>query len=237
MGRVLGAQHTCHHERFAPGRKTAAVAAYFVNSYFWGARRCPGRHPYYGRAGTCLANWVGAGDPKSTSAVAMWLARASTSASAFRICAPSRFASSTNTGNSANWVTSMALAMQKVVSLGQGRAAASSRTRCEAGEESTAISTFMAISDFTSRWEKYFLGVPYKVSVTRFTWGGGDAAHRSGWQGSRKNPGHGLQTELRRIAMSTVPVIQRIILKNVLFLTDFSEPSTAALPFAAMIAR
>jgi len=53
MGRVLGAQHTCHHERFAPGRKTAAVAAYFVNPYFWGARRCPGRHPYYSRAGTC----------------------------------------------------------------------------------------------------------------------------------------------------------------------------------------
>src|SRR2546426_10130851 len=27
---VLGAQHTCYHERFAPSRKTAAVAAYFV---------------------------------------------------------------------------------------------------------------------------------------------------------------------------------------------------------------
>lgn len=37
--------------------------------------------------------------------------------------------------------------------------------------------------------------------------------------------------------MSTAPVIQRIGLKNVLFLTDFSEPSAAALPFAAMIAR
>jgi nucleotide-binding universal stress UspA family protein len=37
--------------------------------------------------------------------------------------------------------------------------------------------------------------------------------------------------------MSTVPVIKRIGLKNVLFLTDFSEPSAAALPFAAMIAR
>jgi nucleotide-binding universal stress UspA family protein len=37
--------------------------------------------------------------------------------------------------------------------------------------------------------------------------------------------------------MSTTPVIQRIGLKNVLFLTDFSEPSAAALPFAAMIAR
>jgi nucleotide-binding universal stress UspA family protein len=32
-------------------------------------------------------------------------------------------------------------------------------------------------------------------------------------------------------------VIKRIGLKNVLFLTDFSEPSAAALPFAAMIAR
>ena len=37
--------------------------------------------------------------------------------------------------------------------------------------------------------------------------------------------------------MSRVPVIQRIGLKNVMFLTDFSEPSAAALPFAAMIAR
>ena len=37
--------------------------------------------------------------------------------------------------------------------------------------------------------------------------------------------------------MSTVPVSKRIGLKNVLFLTDFSQPSTAALPFAAMIAR
>jgi nucleotide-binding universal stress UspA family protein len=37
--------------------------------------------------------------------------------------------------------------------------------------------------------------------------------------------------------MSTIPVIQRIGPKNVLFLTDFSEPSAAALPFAAMIAR
>jgi nucleotide-binding universal stress UspA family protein len=37
--------------------------------------------------------------------------------------------------------------------------------------------------------------------------------------------------------MSSVPISKRIGLKNVLFLTDFSEPSTAALPFAAMIAR
>src|SRR5207249_10410547 len=34
-----------------PGEKTAAVAAYFVNSYFRGAGRCPRRHPYYRRAG------------------------------------------------------------------------------------------------------------------------------------------------------------------------------------------
>jgi hypothetical protein len=27
MGRVLGAQHTCHHERFAPERTAAAAAA------------------------------------------------------------------------------------------------------------------------------------------------------------------------------------------------------------------
>src|SRR5258708_6700381 len=51
VGCVPGAQHTCHHERFAPRRKAAAVAAYFVNSHFWGAGRCPGRHPYYHRAG------------------------------------------------------------------------------------------------------------------------------------------------------------------------------------------
>jgi nucleotide-binding universal stress UspA family protein len=37
--------------------------------------------------------------------------------------------------------------------------------------------------------------------------------------------------------MSTAPLLKRIGLKNVLFLTDFSEPSVAALPFAAMIAR
>jgi nucleotide-binding universal stress UspA family protein len=37
--------------------------------------------------------------------------------------------------------------------------------------------------------------------------------------------------------MSTVPVNKRTGLKNVLFLTDFSQPSAAALPFAAMIAR
>ena len=51
VGGVLGAQHTCHHERFASRRETKAVAAYFVNSYFWEAGRCPGRRPYYRRAG------------------------------------------------------------------------------------------------------------------------------------------------------------------------------------------
>jgi len=30
------------------------VAAYFVNSYFWGAGRCPDRRPYYRRAGALL---------------------------------------------------------------------------------------------------------------------------------------------------------------------------------------
>src|SRR5229473_8146953 len=52
VGLVPGAQHTRYHERFASRRKTAAVAAYFVNPYFWGAGRCPGRHPHYGRAGS-----------------------------------------------------------------------------------------------------------------------------------------------------------------------------------------
>src|SRR5713101_2539754 len=37
--------------------------------------------------------------------------------------------------------------------------------------------------------------------------------------------------------METIPVSERIGLKNVLFLTDFSEPSSIALPYAAMIAR
>ena len=37
--------------------------------------------------------------------------------------------------------------------------------------------------------------------------------------------------------METVPVSRRIALKNILFLTDFSGPSTIALPYAAMIAR
>jgi len=37
--------------------------------------------------------------------------------------------------------------------------------------------------------------------------------------------------------METVPVSERIGLKNILFLTDFSEPSGVALPYAAMIAR
>jgi nucleotide-binding universal stress UspA family protein len=37
--------------------------------------------------------------------------------------------------------------------------------------------------------------------------------------------------------METVRVSERIGLKNILFLTDFSEPSSIALPYAAMIAR
>jgi len=37
--------------------------------------------------------------------------------------------------------------------------------------------------------------------------------------------------------METVSVSKRIALKNILFLTDFSEPSAVALPYAAMIAR
>jgi nucleotide-binding universal stress UspA family protein len=37
--------------------------------------------------------------------------------------------------------------------------------------------------------------------------------------------------------MQTLLVSTRITLKNILFLTDFSEPSVTALPFAAMIAR
>jgi len=39
------------------------------------------------------------------------------------------------------------------------------------------------------------------------------------------------------MVMQTLPVSKRIALKNILFLTDYSEPSVTALPFAAMIAR
>ena len=37
--------------------------------------------------------------------------------------------------------------------------------------------------------------------------------------------------------MKTVEASTRVTLKNILFLTDFSEPSEAALPFAVAIAR
>jgi nucleotide-binding universal stress UspA family protein len=39
------------------------------------------------------------------------------------------------------------------------------------------------------------------------------------------------------MVMQTLAVSKRIALKNILFLTDFPEPSVTALPFAAMIAR
>src|ERR1700737_4086198 len=65
VGRVSDAQHTRYHERFASGRKRAAVAAYFVNAYFWGARRCPGRRPHYGRAGACPGE-LGCGERKES---------------------------------------------------------------------------------------------------------------------------------------------------------------------------
>ncbi len=37
--------------------------------------------------------------------------------------------------------------------------------------------------------------------------------------------------------MSVVETDSRVLLRNILFLTDFSGPSEAALPFAAAIAR
>ena len=37
--------------------------------------------------------------------------------------------------------------------------------------------------------------------------------------------------------MPTVETSSRIAVKNILFLTDFSEPSEVALPFASAIAR
>src|SRR5260370_3643729 len=63
VGGVPGAQHTRYHERFASRRKRAAVAAYFVYAYFWGARRIPGRLHYYcrpaaGQAPSCCLSWT-----------------------------------------------------------------------------------------------------------------------------------------------------------------------------------
>src|SRR5690348_5247441 len=46
-----------------------------------------------------------------------------------------------------------------------------------------------------------------------------------------------MQSSDWRLAMNTLNVGARVTLKNVLFLTDFSEPSEAALPFAIAIAR
>ena len=40
-----------------------------------------------------------------------------------------------------------------------------------------------------------------------------------------------------RRTIQTLPISKRIALRHILFLTDFSEPSVAALPFATMIAR
>src|ERR1700730_12392757 len=51
VGGVSGAEHTRYRARCASGRNRAAVAADFVNADFWGARRSPGRHSYYSRAG------------------------------------------------------------------------------------------------------------------------------------------------------------------------------------------
>src|ERR1700682_4418711 len=65
VGRVPGAQHTRYHERFGSRRKGAAVAADFVNAYFWGARRCPGRHSYYCRAGARPGK-LGSGERKES---------------------------------------------------------------------------------------------------------------------------------------------------------------------------
>src|SRR5467141_1548182 len=50
VGGVPGAEHTRYRARCASRRNSAAVATDFVNADFWGARRRPGRHSYYGRA-------------------------------------------------------------------------------------------------------------------------------------------------------------------------------------------
>src|SRR6478736_10331950 len=50
VGGVPGAEHTRYRARRGSRRNSAAVATDYVNADFWGARRCPGRHSYYGRA-------------------------------------------------------------------------------------------------------------------------------------------------------------------------------------------
>jgi hypothetical protein len=82
------------------------------------------------------------GGPHSTFDSAGRLVSASFAIPAFTSFSPSRFASSMSAGSSANRPTSIAFTTQKLVSAGQGRAAASSSTRSEAGDESIAIKTF-----------------------------------------------------------------------------------------------
>src|SRR6267154_4492739 len=60
LRRVPGAQHTCHNERFAPRRKRAAGAAYFVNSYFWERDAVLVDTPITVEQARALASWVAA---------------------------------------------------------------------------------------------------------------------------------------------------------------------------------
>ena len=64
-----------------------------------------------------------------------------------------------------------------------------------------------------------------------------DAGHRENVPAVTDARQRKAETLIWRMVMQTLPVSTRIAIKNILFLTDFSEPSVIALPFAAMIAR
>src|ERR1039457_7016502 len=73
--------------------------------------------------------------------------------------------------------------------------------------------------------------------MAEFSTSDGDEGHAQSCPESPQSYACEEQTNALRSAMLTVEARKRIALKNILFLTDFSEPSAAALPFATMIAR
>ena len=83
------------------------------------------------------------GKPMTTSASALCPEEKSFSTPALTIRFPSRLASSMRAGSRAKRWTSTTFTTEKPVSAGQGHAAASSSTRSDDGEESTAIITFV----------------------------------------------------------------------------------------------
>jgi hypothetical protein len=86
------------------------------------------------------------GEPIRTCETAGKFARARPAAPAETSCSAWRLNSSRTEGSSTKRATSTAVATQKVVSAGQGRAAASFSNRCEDGDESMARRTFSSSS-------------------------------------------------------------------------------------------